>query len=345
MSSPKIVIWILWSLVAVVFVLTSGLWWLNRASEKVQVNLPTAVLVGFGAILVTLVFSLKPETVKEEFPTDFIVDPIVKVPFWCRFFPGVDHYTDPGKGGGIRSGAQVVVQLLQENPHLREAMDNPTLEHIYRDVLLSIVLDTLSFTFSKSWDATVTHFRLPTGREGRYQAASDPPRPGTRVQRKDLIDAHFSQFYALRDDDFLASFVLPPNTAISGVSDQIQTVLKFKNTFATVEIAIKPRGVKSGLGWAILNLCRLEWGESDKFRTVAFTLSLSAEFNWLRSGHPQMPDYKKWVTIAFAELRRLSSEVRWAETKEDYQLLYAHRTESHIDEMLRKAREQLESGK
>ena len=58
-----------------------------------------------------------------------------------------------------------------------------------------------------------------------------------------------------------------------------------------------------------------------------------------------MPDYKKWVTIAFAELRRLSSEVRWAEIRENYQLLYAHRTESYIDEMLRKAREQLESGK
>ena len=342
MASLKIV---LWTLVAVVFVLTSGLWWLNRASEKVQVNLPTAVLVGFGAIFVTLAFSLKPETVKEEFPTDFVIDPISKAPFSCRFFPEINRYTDPGFGVGISPMFKIIPQLFQEAPHLEAATDNQALEQIYRNVLLRIVFDVLSFTFVKSWDATVTRFRLPTGGEAKYQAASDPPRSGTRVQRKAIIAEYFPKSYGLRDDDFLAFLNLPPNTKPSGVSDETQTVLKFQNIFAKVEIAIKSRGVKSDLGWTLLNLCRLDMAEANKFRIVSFTTSLSAEFSWLRSGHPDMPDYKKWVTIAFSELRRLSSEVRWAETREQYQLLYAHRTESHIEEMDRKFREQLESGK
>ena len=49
-----------------------------------------------------------------------------------------------------------------------------------------------------------------------------------------------------------------------------------------------------------------------------------------------MPAYKRWVTTAFSELRRLSSEVRWAEVKEQYQLLYANRTESPTQERIRK---------
>jgi hypothetical protein len=61
-----------------------------------------------------------------------------------------------------------------------------------------------------------------------------------------------------------------------------------------------------------------------------------------------MPAHKKWVTTAFSELRRLSSEVRWTEVKEQYQLLYAYRKESPMQEMLRqgweKARKQQNSG-
>jgi hypothetical protein len=49
----------------------------NRASEKILVNLTSALLVGFVTVLVILIFS-KPESVKEEFPVDFIVDPISK---------------------------------------------------------------------------------------------------------------------------------------------------------------------------------------------------------------------------------------------------------------------------
>jgi hypothetical protein len=134
MASPKLALWVLWSLVIVVFVLTSGLWWLNRASDKVQVTLPTAVLAGFGAILVTLVFSLKSETVKEQFPTDFVVDPISKQPFSCGFFPDMLRYTDPGFGVGIAPMLKIMPKLLQEAPHLEAATDNQTLEQLYRNV-------------------------------------------------------------------------------------------------------------------------------------------------------------------------------------------------------------------
>ena len=49
--------WI-WGFVAVVFFATAWLGWLNRASEKVDTNLPTALAVGLVGALLT--FDLQP---------------------------------------------------------------------------------------------------------------------------------------------------------------------------------------------------------------------------------------------------------------------------------------------
>jgi hypothetical protein len=77
---------------------------------------------------VTLVFSLKSETVKEKFPTEFIVDPISKAALSCQFFPEITRYTDPGFGVGISPWFEIIPQLLQEAPHLQAATDNQALE-------------------------------------------------------------------------------------------------------------------------------------------------------------------------------------------------------------------------
>jgi multisubunit Na+/H+ antiporter MnhB subunit len=107
----------LWIGVVVILALIVWLGWQNRASEKVQVNFPTALLVGFGTVLVTLIFTLTPESVKEEFPTDFIVDPISKQPFSCEFFPDISSYADPGAGISFRSWRDTIIPILRQKIH------------------------------------------------------------------------------------------------------------------------------------------------------------------------------------------------------------------------------------
>jgi hypothetical protein len=264
----------LWIGAAVILALTVWLGWQNRASEKFQVNLPTALLVGFGTVLVTLIFSLKPESVKEEFPVDFIVEPRSKQPLKCTFFPGITSYTTPGAGVGLRSWEETIVPILrQAAPQLVDATDPQSLEQIYRDVLLRIVLDVIEMTFMQSWDTTVTHFNLPSGQRTQFQAASNPPRHGIKMPRKNIA-AHFPQSYGLQEAAFLSHLNLPPKTEVFGVPDSAQTVLKLQNAFATVKIAITHRGMKSGVGEAIHSLCRLNVNEEHKFRTISFVISI-----------------------------------------------------------------------
>src|SRR5262245_6662297 len=134
----------LWIGVAAIVVFSCWLGWQNRASEKVQVNLPAALLVGFGTVLVTLIFTIAPESMKEEFPTDFMVNPISKQPFSCEFFPDITHYTDPGSGLLTRPWQDTIIPILRNKaPDLAEATDHQSLEQIYRNVLLRLVLDIM----------------------------------------------------------------------------------------------------------------------------------------------------------------------------------------------------------
>jgi hypothetical protein len=249
----------------------------------------------------------------------------------------------------LKSWRDTLIPILRKkDPQLAEATDNESLWQIYHNVLLRLVVDIMESIFVNNWDVTVTHFNLPSGQPMGVQHARNPPRPGIKVHRKDIA-ALFPQFYGIGDADVIPYITLPPATKVSGFSDSVQTVLKLRNSLATVEIAIRRRGLNAGVAPTILRLCRLPFeGEHNKFRTLYFVISLSADFKLLWGGHPDMPAYKRWVTTAFSELRRLSSEVRWAEVKQQYQLLYAHRTESPIQEMqrqiLEKGRKQQGSG-
>ena len=237
----------LWIGAAVILALTVWLGWQNRASEKLLVNLPSAILVGFGTVLVTLIFSLKPESMKEEFPVDFIVDPISKEPFSCEFFPEIIRYADPAYMVSFSPWWNKIVPTLREEaPDLAEATDFTSLMQIYNDVLLRIVLDVMERTFEGSWDITVTHYNLPTGGSRSYTPATDPPRHGIKVQHKDIAKL-FPQSYGLRDTGSSPHLTLPPNTKLSRGSN-IPWILKLQNTFARVEIAIHRQGITSGVG-------------------------------------------------------------------------------------------------
>jgi hypothetical protein len=194
--------------------------------------------------------------------------------------------------------------IAPKNPHLAEATDNQSLMQIYRNVLLRLVLDVMESIFVNNWDVTVTHFNLPSGQGTQCQPASNPPRHGIKVQRKDIA-AYFPQSHGIGDADFIPSITLPPNTKVSGFSDSAQTVLKLQNSLAKVEIAIKPRGIKSGVGMTILSLCRRNFDEEYKFRTISFVISLSAEFNGLRGGGL---DHRVGHPTPFSPIRMLGAE-------------------------------------
>jgi len=339
MTAFKLVIY---TLLAVLGILTAWLAWENRASEKIAVNIPSAALLAVIGLLATLLFSLKSEVKNERFPTEYIVNPENMTEFHCDFFPAVLKYSDPGFGIGYSAAFTSLGMVVKTEPALVENRDDASLLHLYRDVLLRVVVDILSFTFVKSWDADPATHRLPTGTHTQYQAATDPPRQGMRITR-DEIASRFPSCRLIKSD-FLYFLNLPPKTQLSGIRNPESTAIQLENKFVSVHILLKERGVEKGVG-TFQALCRLENDQVSRYRVLSYVIELSAVFSPLRAEHPDMPLYKRWVDNMFSELKRLDSEQRWADLQREYILLYSNRTESPLEEMKRKLSEKVKEQK
>jgi len=55
------------------------------------------------------------------------------------------------------------------------------------------------------------------------------------------------------------------------------------------------------------------------FASAQYVVDIRAQFSRLRSGHPNMPKYKKWVSQIISALRAgLDEQVLWSQTRENY---------------------------
>lgn len=336
MSQLRLGIWIL---AGAVLLIAVGLIVLNRASEKVTANVPPAVLIAVIGVLTTILFSLKPETQRSEFPVEFVVDPATKQPFHCKFFDSVVEYSDPGYGTTAPTW-QFAPMVVAEAPTLASDTSDAGLLDVYRSVLFRQVLDVLAFTYDKSWDAQPVHWQSATQRQTVYRAASDPPLAGIKFDRVELAKL-FPVLRGQAVDLFIPHLHIPPSTRVANVSQVGRNVgISLTNPFASLRISIEDAGVGNNVG-ALRDLCRIDSDEEKGLRVVRFVVSVSASYAALRSGHPAMQSYKRWVLAATSELERLGAERRWAAAKEDFALRYAYRTEAPIDEMMRKLREKV----
>jgi hypothetical protein len=59
----------------------------------------------------------------------------------------------------------------------------------------------------------------------------------------------------------------------------------------------------------------------ERTLTLSYEMKLTATFERLRSGHPDMPAHIRWVDTLFGQLRQFDSEQRWRSVKQDYALL------------------------
>lgn len=106
--------------------------------------------------------------------------------------------------------------------------------------------------------------------------------------------------------------------------------VRLSNPFVRVSITVQSHSGGGGLG-RIGDVCGLkpdrETGERHTHRS--WTLALHADFEPLRSGHPDMPKYKEWVETMFSQLRgELDAEERWRRLRAEYQFEASLRTAS-----------------
>ena len=323
---------ITWAFIILVGGFTLYLGYMNRASERVASNLPTALAISAVGALLTLLFTLQPESRASAIPVEYVIDPKTLLPYSCEFFPDMLSYSDPGYGQGSGHSFTVVGDLAKKKPSIVEVKDDAALGRLYRDVLVRQMLDVLRFVYLKSWDAEPSRFVLPTG-GGQTTYAARTVRQGVRLSNAQLVSRIGDP---VADSDTFEFLNLPPKTVVHGEIAADRTTVEFRNPFVMVEVTVLQRGVTVGLG-RLRNLCRLSNEDAQGFRRTAYEIRVEAHFEAIRAGHPDMPVYRHWVDVMFSELQRFDAQSRWDSATRDYLLLYANRTKSPMQELMEEA--------
>jgi hypothetical protein len=311
-----------------VLLLTAVAWVirLNYSSEALLSNGLTAAAVGIAGLLASLWFSLKsPEPREYRFPVVFVIDRATRLPLSVMEYPAVARYADPGWGApGVAGKAPFLSGLTKKALPALKPDDNQGLNDVYLDVLVSYAMDVLGSTFRNTWDADVVSFELAHLGSARF-GSREPLRKGAVFQRRELVN-DLPHPEILRDGEaFAPTFTAPPRTSVvwtAKTEPLVARVLELSNPFAKVAVAIERQGWSVGSG-GVAPLAGISSIEESQERTLtlSYEMKLTATFERLRSGHPDMPAHVRWVDTLFGQLRQFDSEQRWRSVKQDYALL------------------------
>jgi len=242
------------------------------------------------------------------------------MPFKCDAFAEIESYSERGP----RLVGTMVSMFKSTDPSLwllgpEAKWDNEHAERVdelYFDVLLRSLIDVLSFTFPTSWTNTLPPYTVG------MRVTSSPVDPKEVTVDVERLKELFPQSLIMKEVPGM-SFNLPPKTAVVPEPGDIGLAITFKNPFATVRIGIRKSEVWDGVGEGVRRLCQMEDDGRDRYRTIGFIIKMSAQFERLRTGHPEMPKYKEWVDTMFTATRNdCDSDLRWKSLLETYQIFY-----------------------
>ena len=193
---------------------------------------------------------------------------------------------------------------------------------LYHHLLQKAIIDILAQHHRHAWETDISRFDIGTVEEmsGPSPNASAPGMKLSFEEIKQLLKNNRFQ-----DSRFMQpELTLPRRTKVRIKAPEINSTageegeIVFENDF--VHLSIKTRFSSS---MRSLGPYRLIFGyTSDKdneFQRAEYLITINAEFNRLRSGHPEMSKYKHWVEQVASELQTaLDEQVIWAKTKENY---------------------------
>jgi hypothetical protein len=332
---------VVWALLVILAIPTLYLAVTNRASVSVRSSLPVALVAGVAGGLVTLILGLKASEKSSSFPVEYVLGPPVAMnglpdklvlPFSSFNFPEVAHYADAG-GDVAPVTPSLSVEALEVEPRRFSASTDDALRLLYRRVLLRQMLDTLRFTYKKSWDAQPTRFAFGTGGSNTNYGPRTERADGTKLRTEEISRNFGGDAFVSSSSFGLGDLQLPPDSKFSGSSDGTTTSVRVTNPFMQVEIKITDAGVAEGLGY-LRKMCKISHEEDHTCRRAKYFVNLSAEFSAHLSGHPDMPLYAHWAEIMFSELERFSSTQRWATAKDVYLSVRANQDKTDMQELM-----------
>jgi len=266
--------------------------------------------LGVFGTLISILWNLKSEKIKHEFPVTFIVNTKTRMPYSSLEHRNLLYYD------ALIPSRTPASNLAEFALKSKQPQKPPSATELYHQILTRQIIDILSYLFRRSWDSQIRRYRLPF--EAAEFAGAHPDRKSlaTDVYQRDVFSQFFPEFSVLRYQAFSPQISFPAGTEISGIQDKHEIRLVFQNKFVRVQISSEFISGMVGL-LGMREILDLTEEESKKYEYITYTVSLSAKFVEHKSGHPHMEAYKNWVNLMFGEIQNaLDSEKKWEKVSE-----------------------------
>jgi hypothetical protein len=283
--------------------------WMNRESEKiVTAVVPISVAALIGVFLTVFLFGGEaPVTAK--FPAVFLFRISDRAPLAPPDRPQLLSLFE-------------VPTLGAEHPELIQDNDNGAT--LYHHFLQKAIIDTLRFRYASTWETEVVDFKTGMGQQQASQPAPDATEPSTTLTAAEITTLLKGNRFAGVDFVTLPQIALPPGSTLKIRAPHTANAVPFegeiilKNEFVTLEIKTAHVSWMRSLGGYRV-MMGYSWEQDREFASAQYVVTIRAQFDRLRSGHPKMSKYKRWVHQIVSELRaQFDEQVVWSDTRENY---------------------------
>jgi hypothetical protein len=320
----KILICIGIACVGLLIAISIWLVWLNRASETMWAKVIPAI-AGLIVTLSTIYFTTKSESIDTQlFNYTLYINKADK-----KLLD--EHYSKQHAYGGAQF--DVTLRNFIDKKLSEMGLDKIDFEKngekvkdFYFDLAFIRLFSRFFWLYADSWDININSVRqgdsftssltlnkpAPPCISLKWEGLLETLDPNDSLSRL-LVD--FSQKFWIKE------MKVPPKTKVGIETSTYKKTLSTKNPFAQISITFYQRGGSVGLGdyqW----LLGYDNKKNNEFWSEHFEVACEAKFERLRSGHPDMPRYKRWVKTMFAEIQdQLDDEQRLKRAREYHELL------------------------
>lgn len=293
----------------------------NRNSEALRSKIFPAIAIAVVGGLFTIWFSLESKKIEFKFISTVFSHKSDKKPL-------DEHYQNKHKFGGYQFDIELlnfIANYIEQDQELNKAVfgkDRDKIGEFYHNMIFVKLISRFFWMYADCWDIDINSVRRGNAVETGVSAIKPKPAYST-LEWKDfleILDAK-DDFYQLLSnfskDYFVKKMTVPPKTKVDFITSKYSRILVLTNPFVRVSITIDKRSGSVGLGdyqW----LLGYDNKQNEEFWSEHFKVSCKAEFEKFKSGHPEMPRYKRWVETMFAEIQYLLDDEKRLERARNY---------------------------
>ena len=275
--------------------------WLNRASEAMWAKV-IPMIAGLIVTLSMICFTTKSESRNTQFNYTLYFNKADK-----RLLD--EHYNKQRAYGGPQFDIQLrnfIDKKLAEKKldKIDFNKDGKKVNDFYFDLAFIKMFSRFYWLYADWWDIRISSIRRGDGFETSI-SANKPDPPCIPLKWESLLDPDNSSHRLLNDfsQEFgIKEMKVPPKTKVDIKTSTDKKTLSLKNPFVEISITFNKRGGSLGLGdyqW----LLGYDNKKNSEFWSEHFEVVCEAKFERLRSGHPEMPRYKKWAQTMLEEVQ------------------------------------------